>query len=87
MHRLQVYYFQAWYKNYIVAYVWQLPDKEIHNFTTDWVDGRLLYALVRAFEPGALPSQIPDNPLTVAKMAIEAACKYFMNFELNSDSR
>eukprot|EP00053_Salpingoeca_punica_P013129 m.118343 g.118343 ORF g.118343 m.118343 type:complete len:504 (-) comp16115_c0_seq3:477-1988(-) len=48
----------------------------VNNFEKDWQNGRKLYNLVFAFEPGALPRQpSSDDPRTVAAMALEAAAQ------------
>lgn len=53
--------------------VGQLPERDINNFTSEWQDGKLLYALVRAIEPNALSSKIPGDARSTARMAIDAA--------------
>ena len=34
----------------------QIPEYDIKNFTSDWQDGKAIYALANAVEPGVLPA-------------------------------
>merc|ERR1711964_542117 len=54
-------------------------DLPIHNFTTDWNDGRAIGALVDACGPGLCPDWAdwaPKNKLKNAKEAMDAAEKW-----------
>jgi len=53
------------------------PVSDVSNFTSDWRDGRVLYALVRVLDPAVLPAQPPDHPEICIRMAQDAACEHF----------
>jgi filamin len=48
------------------------PDLPIHNFTTDWNDGRAIGALVDSCAPGLYPEWQNNDPRNKAQNAKEA---------------
>lgn len=50
-----------------------MPDANIHNFTTDWKDGRCLSRLVNHFEPGSVEWSDSSEPLELIRTAMKVA--------------
>eukprot|EP01125_Pyxidicula_operculata_P021818 TRINITY_DN8667_c0_g1_i1.p1 TRINITY_DN8667_c0_g1~~TRINITY_DN8667_c0_g1_i1.p1 ORF type:complete len:745 (-),score=216.17 TRINITY_DN8667_c0_g1_i1:63-2297(-) len=55
----------------------KIPEYNINNFTKDWQSGKALCALAEAVLPGQmnLPSDFSNNPITDAKMGMDAAAE------------
>lgn len=72
---------------YFRLLVWiqsKIPNLSISNFTSDWINGIALGALVDSIAPGLCPdwnSWQPINPLTNAKEAMSLA-EYWLNVQL-----
>ena len=57
-----------------------VPEYNIHNFNTDWNDGRPLCGLVDRLQPGLCPNHLSLNPndgLQNCKLGMELAEKHF----------
>lgn len=50
----------------------KVPDLPIHNFTTDWNDGKAIGALVDAVGPGLCPDWADWDPQQAKRNATEA---------------
>ncbi len=50
-------------------------EVEINGFRAgDWMDGKLIYLLVQAFESLPPIQRVADDPLSLATMAMTLAC-------------
>jgi len=50
----------------------KIPEYNINNFTSDWQDGKAIYALANAVEPGVLdPNGMTDNALENAQKTFD----------------